>query len=372
MKSQAHRTMSPQSQSSKEIKSMLISLLQLKKTNSSKSKELLHKITEISTKEKLIHSLKKELKYHQTLNSKYNLLYQTTLSQRIETEKNWNKVKQAYNKQRFKMKDYFLYTSTIDSRKEQIRSNFDVIIVHNEKKIENKFQEKSSLNLKLKETEDKLSKQKSHIISLEQMIKSNTNRKAAEFREYVSTEKNDLNKIDKLSIEIAIEDKKLKDLINKIYSNVIQVSNIDDDYDFKHNELFNEDKQIEELKITLADKQIQHEHLMKQVNTLKDKIENLKAKQHEMELEQQYYSSYQKVLTTSNNTRNYNSIVTNGNDDYKYQTLNTQKSSQRNLGRNISSFTFASTNKTSTINSTTRIMSRRNIVYSPITLRNYK
>ena len=361
--------MSPQSQSNKEIKNMLISLLQIKKTNSSKSKELLRKITEISTKEKLIHSLKEELKYHQTLNSKYTLLYQTTSLQRIETEKNLKKVKQAYKKQRFKMKDYFLYTSTIDSRKEEIRSNFDVIIVHNEKKIEHKFQEKSALNIKLKETEDKLSKQKSHITSLEQMIKSNTSRKAAEFREYLCSEKNDLSKIDKISIEIAIVNKKLKDIINKIYSNVIQVSNVDDDNDFKHNDLFSEDKRIEELKITLADKQIEHEHLTKQLNTLKNKIENLKAKQHEMELEQQYLSSYQKVLTTGN-TRNYNPLITNENDDFKYKTLNTQKSSKRNLGRNISSFTFASTNKTSTINSTTRIMSRRNIVYSPITLRN--
>ena len=368
MKAQTYRTTSPHFHSSKEIKNMLLSLLQIKKTNSSKSKELLRKITEISTKEKLIRSLKEELKYHRTLNSKYTLLYTTASSRRIETEKNWKRVKQVYEKQRFEMKDYFLYTSTVDSRKEEIRSNFDVIIVRNEQRIEHKFQEQSALNLKLKETEEKLVNQKSHIKSLEQMIKSNTGRKAAELKEYICNEKNDLSKIDKISIEIAVVNKQLKDIINEIYSSVIQVSNIDNDDDFKHNELFSEDKQIEELKITLVDKQIRHEHLTKQLNTLKNQIENLKSKQHETDIEHQYLNTYQKGHTTAN-TRNYHTLMTNGNDDFKYKTLNTEVSPKRNFGRNISSFTFASTNKTSTINSTTRIMSRRSIGFSPTSSR---
>lgn len=370
MKPQINRTKSPQCKSKDEIHNMIASLLKIKKKNSSKSKEILNKITEISTKEKLIQSLKQELKYHQILHKKYSMLFHTITSRRKETERNWKRMNIAYKKQRFEMKDYFLYTSTIDSRKEEIRSNYDVIIAKSEKVIERKFQEQLDLNGKLNEKEDKLSKQLKHINSLEKMIKENTGRKGVEFREFLSSEKNDINKIDKITLQIAIVDKKLKEIINKIYSSVITVSNIDDDNDFKH-EFLSEDKKLEELKIKLADKQIQNEHLQKQVNALQDKINILKEKQkEELELEQQFLNTHQRMQTASN-IRNYNTITTNPNDDIKYKTLFTQKFSKRRLGRNISSYTYASTNKTTTINSTTRVMSGKSIGYLATSRTNY-
>jgi chromosome segregation ATPase len=363
MTSQITRAISPQPKSRNEVQNLLLSLLQLKKTNSFKSKEILTKINQISTKEKLIQALKKELSYHQSLNHQFKMLLNTTISQRKETEINWRRIKKAYKKQRFDMKDYFLYTSTIDSRKEEIRSNCDGIIAKNEKLIEKKFQERIHLNERLNVTEDKISKQKLHINSLEQMIKENMGRKGVEFREFLCSEKNDINKIDKITLHIAIVDKKLKEIVNKIYSSVIQVSNTDDDNDYKHNELFSEEKTMEDLKIKLADKQIENEHLQKQVIDLQEKIHQLKVKQEEMELEQQsILNKHQKKLHNSK-TRNSITILTNPSEDLKYNTVFTEKPSQKRLGRNISSFTYASTNKTSTINSTTRIMSPRSIGY---------
>ena len=75
------------------IRNMLASLLYMKKTNSKQSKEIIKKISSLTSKEKLYQSLRIELNYLKELNNyywkdgekNYNLITEVDLMYRIRT-----------------------------------------------------------------------------------------------------------------------------------------------------------------------------------------------------------------------------------------------------------------------------------------------
>ena len=68
------------------IRNMLASLLYMKKTNSKQSKEIIKKISSLTSKEKLYQSLRIELNYLKELNNYYKSYFKIVEEKRKEVE----------------------------------------------------------------------------------------------------------------------------------------------------------------------------------------------------------------------------------------------------------------------------------------------
>ena len=142
------------------IRNMLASLLYMKKTNSKQSKEIIKKISSLTSKEKLYQSLRIELNYLKELNNYYKSYFKIVEEKRKEVEKNHRKVNRLLEQRKKSMNGFFEFSEGCDDQKISIQVDKEVIKNDNTKIIALKKKEQSKLKEQLKEIEDKTNSQK--------------------------------------------------------------------------------------------------------------------------------------------------------------------------------------------------------------------
>ena len=142
------------------IRNMLASLLYMKKTNSKQSKEIIKKISSLTSKEKLYQSLRIELNYLKELNNYYKSYFKIVEEKRKEVEKNHRKVNRLLEQRKKSMYGFFEFSEGCDDQKISIQVDKEVIKNDNTKIIALKKKEQSKLKEQLKEIENKTNSQK--------------------------------------------------------------------------------------------------------------------------------------------------------------------------------------------------------------------
>ena len=206
------------------IRNMLASLLYMKKTNSKQSKEIIKKISSLTSKEKLYQSLRIELNYLKELNNYYKSYFKIVEEKRKEVEKNHRKVNRLLEQRKKSMNGFFEFSEGCDDQKISIQVDKEVIKNDNTKIIALKKKEQSKLKEQLKEIEDKTNSQKGKIEVIMKKVKELDTKKNNEYNSYFLNEKTVLQKIQNFEKGIKVYTSKYSELHNQVFKPSIEIN----------------------------------------------------------------------------------------------------------------------------------------------------
>ena len=206
------------------IRNMLASLLYMKKTNSKQSKEIIKKISSLTSKEKLYQSLRIELNYLKELNNYYKSYFKIVEEKRKEVEKNHRKVNRLLEQRKKSMNGFFEFSEGCDDQKISIQVDKEVIKNDNTKIIALKKKEQSKLKEQLKEIEDKTNSQKGKIEIIMKKVKELDTKRNNEYNSYFLNEKTVLQKIQNFEKGIKVYTSKYSELHNQVFKPSIEIN----------------------------------------------------------------------------------------------------------------------------------------------------
>ena len=206
------------------IRNMLASLLYMKKTNSKQSKEIIKKISSLTSKEKLYQSLRIELNYLKELNNYYKSYFIIVEEKRKEVEKNHRKVNRLLEQRKKSMNGFFEFSEGCDDQKISIQVDKEVIKNDNTKIIALKKKEQSKLKEQLKEIEDKTNSQKGKIEVIMKKVKELDTKRNNEYNSYFLNEKTVLQKIQNFEKGIKVYTSKYSELHNQVFKPSIEIN----------------------------------------------------------------------------------------------------------------------------------------------------
>lgn len=206
------------------IRNMLASLLYMKKTNSKQSKEIIKKISSLTSKEKLYQSLRIELNYLKELNNYYKNYFKIVEEKRKEVEKNHRKVNRLLEQRKKSMNGFFEFSEGCDDQKISIQVDKEVIKNDNTKIIALKKKEQSKLKEQLKEIEDKTNSQKGKIEVIMKKVKELDTKRNNEYNSYFLNEKTVLQKIQNFEKGIKVYTSKYSELHNQVFKPSIEIN----------------------------------------------------------------------------------------------------------------------------------------------------
>ena len=206
------------------IRNMLASLLYMKKTNSKQSKEIIKKISSLTSKEKLYQSLRIELNYLKELNNYYKNYFKIVEEKRKEVEKNHRKVNRLLEQRKKSMNGFFEFSEGCDDQKISIQVDKEVIKNDNTKIIALKKKEQSKLKEQLKEIEDKTNSQKGKIEVIMNKVKELDTKRNNEYNSYFLNEKTALQKIQNFEKGIKVYTSKYSELHNQVFNPSIEIN----------------------------------------------------------------------------------------------------------------------------------------------------
>ena len=206
------------------IRNMLASLLYMKKTNSKQSKEIIKKISSLTSKEKLYQSLRIELNYLKELNNYYKSYFKIVEEKRKEVEKNHRKVNRLLEQRKKSMYGFFEFSEGCDDQKISIQVDKEVIKNDNTKIIALKKKEQSKLKEQLKEIEDKTNSQKGKIEVIMKKVKELDTKRNNEYNSYFLNEKTVLQKIQNFEKGIKVYTSKYSELHNQVFKPSIEIN----------------------------------------------------------------------------------------------------------------------------------------------------
>ena len=206
------------------IRNMLASLLYMKKTNSKQSKEIIKKISSLTSKEKLYQSLRIELNYLKELNNYYKSYFKIVEEKRKEVEKNHRKVNRLLEQRKKSMNGFFEFSEGCDDQKISIQVDKEVIKNDNTKIIALKKKEQSKLKEQLKEIEDKTNSQKGKIEVILKKVKELDTKRNNEYNSYFLNEKTVLQKIQNFEKGIKVYTSKYSELHNQVFKPSIEIN----------------------------------------------------------------------------------------------------------------------------------------------------
>ena len=206
------------------IRNMLASLLYMKKTNSKQSKEIIKKISSLTSKEKLYQSLRIELNYLKELNNYYKSYFKIIEEKRKEVEKNHRKVNRLLEQRKKSMNGFFEFSEGCDDQKISIQVDKEVIKNDNTKIIALKKKEQSKLKEQLKEIEDKTNSQKGKIEVIMKKVKELDTKRNNEYNSYFLNEKTVLQKIQNFEKGIKVYTSKYSELHNQVFKPSIEIN----------------------------------------------------------------------------------------------------------------------------------------------------
>ena len=206
------------------IRNMLASLLYMKKTNSKQSKEIIKKISSLTSKEKLYQSLRIELNYLKELNNYYKSYFKIIEEKRKEVEKNHRKVNRLLEQRKKSMNGFFEFSEGCDDQKISIQVDKEVIKNDNTKIIALKKKEQSKLKEQLKEIEDKTNSQKGKIEIIMKKVKELDTKRNNEYNSYFLNEKTVLQKIQNFEKGIKVYTSKYSELHNQVFKPSIEIN----------------------------------------------------------------------------------------------------------------------------------------------------
>ena len=206
------------------IRNMLASLLYMKKTNSKQSKEIIKKISSLTSKEKLYQSLRIELNYLKELNNYYKSYFKIVEEKRKEVEKNHRKVNRLLEQRKKSMNGFFEFSEGCDDQKISIQVDKEVIKNDNTKIIALKKKEQSKLKEQLKEIEDKTNSQKGKIEVIMKKVKELDTKRNNEYNSYFLNEKTVLQKIQNFEKGIKVYTSKYSELHNQVFKPSIEIN----------------------------------------------------------------------------------------------------------------------------------------------------
>ena len=206
------------------IRNMLASLLYMKKTNSKQSKEIIKKISSLTSKEKLYQSLRIELNYLKELNNYYKSYFKIVEEKRKEVEKNHRKVNRLLEQRKKSMNGFFEFSEGCDDQKISIEVDKEVIKNDNTKIIALKKKEQSKLKEQLKEIEDKTNSQKGKIEVIMKKVKELDTKRNNEYNSYFLNEKTVLQKIQNFEKGIKVYTSKYSELHNQVFKPSIEIN----------------------------------------------------------------------------------------------------------------------------------------------------
>ncbi len=206
------------------IRNMLASLLYMKKTNSKQSKEIIKKISSLTSKEKLYQSLRIELNYLKELNNYYKSYFKIVEEKRKEVEKNHRKVNRLLEQRKKSMNGFFEFSEGCDDQKISIQVDKEVIKNDNTKIIALKKKEQSKLKEQLKEIEDKTNSQKGKIEVIMKKVKELDTKRNNEYNSYFLNEKTVLQKIQNFEKGIKVYTSKYSQLHNQVFKPSIEIN----------------------------------------------------------------------------------------------------------------------------------------------------
>ena len=206
------------------IRNMLASLLYMKKTNSKQSKEIIKKISSLTSKEKLYQSLRIELNYLKELNNYYKSYFKIVEEKRKEVEKNHRKVNRLLEQRKKSMNGFFEFSEGWDDQKIYIQVDKEVIKNDNTKIIALKKKEQSKLKEQLKEIEDKTNSQKGKIEVIMKKVKELDTKRNNEYNSYFLNEKTVLQKIQNFEKGIKVYTSKYSELHNQVFKPSIEIN----------------------------------------------------------------------------------------------------------------------------------------------------
>ena len=206
------------------IRNMLASLLYMKKTNSKQSKEIIKKISSLTSKEKLYQSLRIELNYLKELNNYYKNYFKIVEEKRKEVEKNHRKVNRLLEQRKKSMNGFFEFSEGCDDQKISIQVDKEVIKNDNTKIIALKKKEQSKLKEQLKEIEDKTNSQKGKIEVIMKKVKELDTKRNNEYNSYFLNEKTVLQKIQNFEKGIKVYTSKYSELHNQVFNPSIEIN----------------------------------------------------------------------------------------------------------------------------------------------------
>ena len=206
------------------IRNMLASLLYMKKTNSKQSKEIIKKISSLTSKEKLYQSLRIELNYLKELNNYYKSYFKIVEEKRKEVEKNHRKVNRLLEQRKKSMNGFFEFSEGCDDQKISIQVDKEVIKNDNTKIIALKKKEQSKLKEQLKEIEDKTNTQKEKIEVIMKKVKELDTKRNNEYNSYFSNEKKIFQKIQTFEKGIKTFTSKYSELHNQVFKQSIEIN----------------------------------------------------------------------------------------------------------------------------------------------------
>ena len=206
------------------IRNMLASLLYMKKTNSKQSKEIIKKISSLTSKEKLYQSLRIELNYLKELNNYYKSYFKIVEEKRKEVEKNHRKVNRLLEQRKKSMNGFFEFSEGCDDQKISIQVDKEVIKNDNSKIIALKKKEQSKLKEQLKEIEDKTNSQKGKIEVIMKKVKELDTKRNNEYNSYFLNEKTVLQKIQNFEKGIKVYTSKYSELHNQVFKPSIEIN----------------------------------------------------------------------------------------------------------------------------------------------------
>ena len=208
----------------RNIRNMLASLLYMKKTNSKQSKEIIKKISSLTSKEKLYQSLRIELNYLKELNNYYKSYFKIVEEKRKEVEKNHRKVNRLLEQRKKSMNGFFEFSEGCDDQKISIQVDKEVIKNDNTKIIALKKKEQSKLKEQLKEIEDKTNSQKGKIEVIMKKVKELDTKRNNEYNSYFLNEKTVLQKIQNFEKGIKVYTSKYSELHNQVFKPSIEIN----------------------------------------------------------------------------------------------------------------------------------------------------
>ena len=206
------------------IRNMLASLLYMKKTNSKQSKEIIKKISSLTSKEKLYQSLRIELNYLKELNNYYKSYFKIVEEKRKEVEKNHRKVNRLLEQRKKSMNGFFEFSEGCDDQKISIQVDKEVIKNDSTKIIALKKKEQSKLKEQHKEIEDKTNSQKGKIEVIMKKVKELDTKRNNEYNSYFLNEKTVLQKIQNFEKGIKVYTSKYSELHNQVFKPSIEIN----------------------------------------------------------------------------------------------------------------------------------------------------
>ena len=277
-----------------KLRNFFIEILNTKKENIKKTKNLISKIKSIINKENLIIQLRSEFRYIKDLNGNYQnylssikQLTQSFLKNKIEIEK-------YANETRASEKNYVKIIDGYENNISDLKSEKKNIIITNEGIIKMKNDTNNTLNIKLLEIQNKI-----NLIS-DELNKINNKKEKLQIqylnqrKEFMKKEELQENNLKILQQRYNLLSQLLSSLSHKTY--LYELYPDEKPIELENKNLAQSILEIENRNIKLKEEEIKNQNLMDTVKNLSSRITNI--------------SSYCDDITTRRNTKSSRSIHT--------------------------------------------------------------